>query len=145
MPKLRSKPLIQNGRIVLHPAPNGDVVHRQAPFRHHFFQVAVGKRVPQIPPHAQNNNHVLEVSPSKQCRAVLAHRLTLPDPPIRFLQQILQADSVRLSLALFCARNILAHQRRYDLIEIFKNVGMRRCAELSDLVRYRKGGPILIS
>jgi hypothetical protein len=48
------------------PAPNGDVVHRQAAFRHHFFQVAVAKRVPQIPPHAQNDNHVLEVSPPKQ-------------------------------------------------------------------------------
>ena len=31
------------------------------------------------------------------------------------------------------------------LIEIFKYGGMRRSAELSDLVRYRKGRPILIS
>ena len=38
---LTAKPLIQNGSIVLDPAPNGDVVQGQAPFRHHFFQVAV--------------------------------------------------------------------------------------------------------
>jgi hypothetical protein len=64
--------------------------NREAPaaFRHHFFQVAVAQRVPQIPPHAQNDNHVLEVSPPEQCRAVLAHRLTLPDPSARVLQQI---------------------------------------------------------
>jgi hypothetical protein len=43
MPELTAKPLIQNGRIVLHPAPNRDVVHRQAAFRHHFFQVAIAK------------------------------------------------------------------------------------------------------
>jgi hypothetical protein len=36
----------------------------------------------------QNDNHVLEMSPPEQCRAVLAHRLTLPDPPARVLQQI---------------------------------------------------------
>jgi len=47
---------------VLHPAPNRNVVHRQAAFRHHFFQVAVAKRVPQIPAQAQNDNYVLEVS-----------------------------------------------------------------------------------
>ena len=88
MPEFTAKPQIQNGSIVLHPAPNGDVVHRQAAFRHHFFQVAVAKGVPQIPTHAQNDNHVLEVSPPEQCRAVLAHRLTLPKPPVRVLQQI---------------------------------------------------------
>jgi hypothetical protein len=38
---------------VLHPAPNANVVHRQAAFRHHFFQVAVAKGVPQTPTHAQ--------------------------------------------------------------------------------------------
>ena len=37
MPEVTAKPQIQNGRIVLHPAPNADVVHRQAAFRHHFF------------------------------------------------------------------------------------------------------------
>lgn len=84
MSQLAAKPLIQNGRIVLQPAPNGHVIYRQPAFRHHFFQVAVAKRVPQIPPHAQNDNHVLEVSSPEQCRAVLAHRSTLPDLPFAF-------------------------------------------------------------
>ena len=37
-----------------------------------------------------------------------------------YISEALQADSVRLSLALFCARTILARQQRYDLFEIFK-------------------------
>ena len=73
MPDLTPKPLIQNGRIVLDPTPDGDVVHQQAAFRHHLFQVAVAERVAQIPPNAQNDDHVLEVSPSEQRRAVLVH------------------------------------------------------------------------
>src|SRR5947209_4682224 len=60
-------------------------------------QVAVAKGVPQIPTHAQNDNHVLEVSPTEQCRAVLAHRLTLPNPPVRVLQQIPTRGSTTLS------------------------------------------------
>ena len=73
MPDLTTKPLIQNGRIVLDPAPYGDVVHQQAAFHHHFFQVAVAERVAQIPPNTLDDDHVLEVSPSEQRRAVLAH------------------------------------------------------------------------
>jgi hypothetical protein len=82
MPDVTSKPLIQNGSIMLDPAPNGGVVDRQAAFRHHFFQVAVAERVPRIPPDAQDaqdDNHVLKVSPPEQHRAVLAHRLTVPN------------------------------------------------------------------
>ena len=73
MPDLTTKPLIQNGRIVLDPAPYGDVVHQQAAFHHHLFQVAVAERVAQVPSNAQDDDHVLEVSPSEQRRAVLAH------------------------------------------------------------------------
>jgi hypothetical protein len=65
---------------MLDPAPNGYVVQGQAPFRHPLFQVAVAERVPQIPLDAQNDNHVLEVSPPEQSLEVLARRLTLPDP-----------------------------------------------------------------
>ncbi len=53
MPALPIKPLIQNGRITLHPAP--DVVQRQTALRRHFFQVAIAQRVPQIPPKMPNS------------------------------------------------------------------------------------------
>ena len=56
---------------MLDPAPNGDVVPGQAGFRHHFFQVATAEPVPQIPPDAQNDNHVLEVSLPEQQQPVL--------------------------------------------------------------------------
>ena len=58
MPDLTTKPLIQNGRIVLDPAPYGDVVHQQAAFHHHFFQVAVAERVAQIPPNTLVSCHI---------------------------------------------------------------------------------------
>ena len=89
MPDLTAKPLIQNGSIMLDPAPNGYVVQGQAPFRHPLFQVAVAERVPQIPLDAQNDNHVLEVSPPEQSLAVFGS----PSHPTRStdgrLQQIL--------------------------------------------------------
>jgi len=88
MPHLTTKPLIQNGRIVLDPAPYGDVVHQQAAFHHHLFQVAVAERVAQIPPNAQDDDHVLEVPPSEQRRAVLAHASPYQTWPTGVLQQI---------------------------------------------------------
>lgn len=81
MPSFSPKPLIQNGRIALNPAPDGHVVHRQPPLHHHFFQVAIAERVPQIPSHAQNDDHVLEVPPSEKRWSLLAHGFTLPNPP----------------------------------------------------------------
>ena len=74
MPDLTAKPLIPNGSIMLGPAPNGDMVHGQALFRHHFFQVAVAERVSQILPDPHNDNHVFEVSSSEQGGPFLGHR-----------------------------------------------------------------------
>jgi len=73
MPSLAVKPLIQNRRLMLYPAPDRDVVHRKAALCHHFRQVAIAEGVPQIPPHAQNDDHVLEVSSPEQRRSLLAH------------------------------------------------------------------------
>jgi ATP-dependent DNA ligase len=67
--------------LSLDPTPDGDVIHRKTTLRHHFLQVAVAERVPQIPSHAQNNDHVLEVPPSEQRRSLLAHGITLPNLP----------------------------------------------------------------
>ena len=61
MPSFTVKPLIQNGRITLHPAPDRDMVQRNTALRRHFRQVAIAQRVPQIPPHAQNDDHVPKV------------------------------------------------------------------------------------
>ena len=80
MPSFPAKPQIQNGRIPLHPAPNRDVIDRQTALHHHFFQIAVAERVPQIPAHAQNYDDVLEVAPSEQRWSLLAHEITVPKP-----------------------------------------------------------------
>lgn len=68
-----AEPLTQNRRIALHPAPNGDVIHRQTAFRRHLLQIAIAKRIPQIPPNAENNYDVLEVSSPEQRWSMLGH------------------------------------------------------------------------
>lgn len=83
MAEFTTKPLIQNGRITLHPTPYGDVIYREPTLRHDLLQIAVAERVSQIPPDAQNDNHILEVAPTEQGRTILGHQLTLPDPPGR--------------------------------------------------------------
>src|SRR5882724_2396417 len=62
MPDFTAKPLIQNGSIVLDPAPDRDVVHRQIPLRHHLLQISIAQGVSQIPANAQKDDHVLEMS-----------------------------------------------------------------------------------
>jgi hypothetical protein len=87
MPQLTAKPLIQQGCIALDPAPDGDVIHREPALRHHFLQISVAERIPQIPPDTQNDEDLLEVSPPEQrCR----FRITVSPYQIRplHLQQI---------------------------------------------------------
>ena len=47
MPPFAPKSMIQNGRVALDPAPDGDKIHSQPALRHHFLEVAVAERVPQ--------------------------------------------------------------------------------------------------
>src|SRR5215813_9014668 len=81
MPKFATQTLIQNRCIALDPAPDRDVIHRQATLRHHLLQVAVAQRIAQVPSDAKYYDHVLEVSSEEQRRPVLHHRITLPEPP----------------------------------------------------------------
>src|SRR5262245_11095284 len=81
MPKFATQTLIQNRCIALDPAPDRDVIHRQATLRHHLLQVAVAQRIAQVPSDAEYYDHVLEVSSEEQLRPVLHHRITLPEPP----------------------------------------------------------------
>jgi hypothetical protein len=79
MPEFAPKPLLQEGGIMLDPAPDGDVIHGQAALRHDLFQVAVAQRIPQIPPDAKHDNNVSKVSPPERRWSSSAHRITLPD------------------------------------------------------------------
>jgi hypothetical protein len=51
---------------MLDPTPDGDMIHRNSPLCHHFFQIAVAQRIPQAPPHAQNDDDIVKVSPSER-------------------------------------------------------------------------------
>jgi len=65
MAHLAANPLIQNRRIALNPAPDGDMVNGEVPLGHDLLQIAVGERVSQIPPNAKQDDHVLEMSPAE--------------------------------------------------------------------------------
>src|SRR5215469_1970633 len=69
---------------MLYPAPDGDMVHRNSALGHHLFQVAVAQRIPQVPPHVQNDDDIVKVSPSEQRWSGPAHRLTIPEDPKPF-------------------------------------------------------------
>ena len=84
MPEFAAQALIQKLGIALDPAPDGDVIHRQSTLRHHILQIPVAQRITQVPPDAQDDDDILEVSPAEQHWPVLAHRFTLPEPLIRF-------------------------------------------------------------
>jgi hypothetical protein len=64
---LAANSLIQNGRITLHPPPDGHVINREIPLRHDLLQVTVGERISQVPPNAQEDYHVFEMPPPEQC------------------------------------------------------------------------------
>jgi hypothetical protein len=76
MPELTAKPLIQKGSIVLDPSPDRHMIHGQPTLAHHLLQIAVAERIPQVPPHAENNDDLVKVSPSEQRWPALDHRFT---------------------------------------------------------------------
>jgi hypothetical protein len=63
--QLTANPLVQNRSVALDPPPDRDMVNGQATLGHHLFQVAIGERVSQIPPNAEEDDHVFEVSPAE--------------------------------------------------------------------------------
>ncbi len=54
--EVRPASLLQFGGRALDPAVDRRVVNPQPAFPHHFFQVAVAQRIPQVPAHAQHND-----------------------------------------------------------------------------------------
>jgi hypothetical protein len=57
---------------MLDPAPDRDVIHSQAALRYDFLQIAVAQWIPQVPPHAENDDYIGEVSGP-------AHDFNLPE------------------------------------------------------------------
>jgi hypothetical protein len=43
------------------------VIHGQVPFGHDLFQIAVGQGISQVPPNAQQDDHVLEMPTPELC------------------------------------------------------------------------------
>ena len=80
-PELAADPLIQNGRETLDPAPDRDMVHREAALRYYFFQISVAERIPQIPADTQYDDSVLEVSSAEERRSFLGQGPTISNRP----------------------------------------------------------------
>jgi hypothetical protein len=79
-----AKPLIQKRRVMLDPPPDRDVIHGQAALRHDLLQVAIGKRISQVPANAQKNDDIGEMSPAERRWSGLAHRITVSKAPRPF-------------------------------------------------------------
>src|SRR5262249_25900177 len=60
--QLTANPLIQKRCVALDPSPNCDVVDGEPALGHDLFQVPVRERVLQIPPDAQNDDYIFEMS-----------------------------------------------------------------------------------
>src|SRR3954470_5079247 len=63
------------------------MIHPQTTFRHHLFQIAIAERIPEIPPHTQHDQFILEMSSSEYRWPVLSHSvyLTSRAPPFATL------------------------------------------------------------
>ena len=71
--QLAANPLIQNRCIPLDPAPDRDMIHGEVPLRHDLLQVTIRQRESQVPANAQEDDHVVEVPPTKQCWPFSGH------------------------------------------------------------------------
>ena len=65
-------PLLPDG-VISSQLPHGGVINRQPALQHHLFQIPVAERIPEIPPHTQDNDDVFEMTPLEQGRSILSH------------------------------------------------------------------------
>jgi peptidoglycan hydrolase-like protein with peptidoglycan-binding domain len=80
------------------------MIHPNPALGHHFLQIAVAKRISQVPPHAQKDDDIVKVSPSERRWSALPHRITLPealepfatDPNVKRLAMGWQYDCVSI-------------------------------------------------
>ena len=94
MAEFPAKPAIQKGCIMLDPAPDRDVIHGQATFRHDFFQIPIAQRISQVPAYAKHDDDIGEVSPT-ECRwSRSAHRITLTKHPEPFATHPLKLPGI---------------------------------------------------
>src|SRR5205085_11174019 len=70
---MRATTPVEFRSIVLNPAVNGTMIDMQTPLQHDLFEVPITQRIPQIPPHAQQNDVGLEVTPFEGILALVAH------------------------------------------------------------------------
>src|SRR3954453_9394698 len=59
---MRAAAFIQFGGIGLHPAPDATGIDLHTALRQKLGNVFVGERIPQIPPHAENNHPARELA-----------------------------------------------------------------------------------
>jgi hypothetical protein len=68
--EVRLASFLQFWSVVLNPAVDGGMVHRESPFPHHFLEIAVAQRVAQVPPHAEQNDLSFVMTPFERVRLV---------------------------------------------------------------------------
>jgi hypothetical protein len=73
-------PLVQNRSVPRNPTSDGRMIHAQTTFRHHFFQIAIAQRIPEIPAHTQHDQLILEMSSPEYRWPVLSHFAYLSNP-----------------------------------------------------------------
>ena len=73
MAHLAANSLILNRRIALNPSPYRDMVNGEVPFRHDLLQIAICERVSQVPPNAQEDDHVFKMSSAEECWPFSGH------------------------------------------------------------------------
>ena len=67
--EMTAQPLLEFGTVALDPAPHCRVVHLQAAFAEHLFDIAERERVPQVSAHGVNNQLGLALSPLEDRRS----------------------------------------------------------------------------
>src|SRR5438046_10448594 len=70
---MRATTPVEFRSLVLNPAVNGTMIDMQTPLQHDLFEEPITQRIPQIPPHAQQKDVGLELTPSEATRAQVGH------------------------------------------------------------------------
>jgi hypothetical protein len=96
---MRPSALFEFGSVALNPSPNGGVIHPQVSLLEKLLDLAIGKRVSQVPADSTGNDLGSKVAPLKD--RTFGHDRRMVERAEWFLQQILGERDAIFSKQLF--------------------------------------------
>ena len=113
------------------------MIQLQSALRHHLLKIAIAERITQIPPHAQPDDLVAEMSATKQRRSAHPHLRSI-NITARHLPACDSTNQVKLIGILYLENNLTPHVFTPDRVTVLNVLASPAAMPLENMRLYRR-------